>query len=763
MTLPVDAAIPALLAALRRANAVVLEAPPGAGKTTRVPPALLSLDPREVLVLEPRRLAARLAARRVAAELGESLGETVGYHVRFDDVSGPRTRLRFLTEGVLTRRLLADASLDQVATVVLDEFHERHLDGDLALALLRRLQATTRPDLRLVVMSATLDAAPIAAYLGDCPVVRSEGRLFETDLRYTPASSASLEDQVLAALGSLPRPPGDILVFLPGAREIRRALDATQNLLAQRHWLGVALYGDLSPEEQDRAVTPADRPKVIFSTNVAESSVTIEGVRVVIDSGLARVPHDSPWTGLPSLEIRRVSQASARQRAGRAARTGPGVVIRLYTEEDLFRRPAHDTPEILRRELSQAILDLRALRLHVPDLPWLDAPPAAAVDAAEALLDRLEAHNDTGRQMARLPVHPRIARLAVEAARLGALKSGADTAARLSLGVAESTYESRRVAAVIERALARGVRAHDPHAVEKATLTAFPDRVAKRHRDTEVQLAGGGSAILSGHPHRVPAWLVATDIEHRRERGLPLIRTWTEIEPDWLIEYFSGCIEDRRELIWNRDSERVDEVRSLRYDGLVIEETRARPADTSAAAALLAEKAAAVLHRFADPEELTAWLARVHFAAQHGGVAHPPDPRQCLAELAEGCVSMAELENVAAGGGLLRALEARLGDPARLERIAPAHLALPSGRRAKVHYAAGKPPWVESRLQDFFGLRETPRVAGGAVPVVCHLLAPSQRPVQITQDLAGFWERHYPEIRRELSRRYPKHKWPEKP
>ena len=366
----------------------------------------LARERGEVLVLEPRRLAARLAARRVASELGERVGETVGYQVRFEDVSGPRTRLRFLTEGVLTRRLLSDPTLAGVGTVILDEFHERHLDTDLALALLRRL-----PNIRLIVMSATLDAAPVAKYLGGCPILRSEGKLYELAIEYTPHSPAPLEEQVAAALEKLTQRgvTGDVLVFLPGAAEIRRAARAVEPLASRLGLLVLPLHGDLSPAEQDRAVSPADRPKVILSTNVAESSVTIEGVTAVIDSGLARVAADSPWTGLPSVEVRRISQASATQRAGRAGRTAPGRVIRLYSAEDFHRRPAADVPEILRRELSQLVLQLRAMK--VGELTWLDRPPEAAFAAANALLDRL----GVTPEMAELPLPPRLAKLVLEA------------------------------------------------------------------------------------------------------------------------------------------------------------------------------------------------------------------------------------------------------------------------------------------------------------------------------------------------------------
>ncbi len=352
---PVDSLIEPVLSHLRAGKNVIVEAAPGAGKTTRIPPALLALG-GEVLVLEPRRIAARMAARRVAEEMGERPGETVGYQVRFDEVSGPRTRLRFLTEGVLTRRMISDPTLKGVGTVVLDEFHERHLESDLALALLRRT------NLRIVVMSATLDEGPVARFLGDCPVLRSEGRLFPLTVEHTPYPAAPLESQVATAAEKIVQtePNGDILVFLPGKGEIRRAIRACEDLARRRQLLLMPLYGDLSPAEQDRAVAPAVQRKIIFSTNIAESSITIDGVRAVIDSGLARVATDSPWTGLASLEVKRISKASAQQRAGRAGRTGPGRVIRLYTLDDFHHRADHDDPEILRRELSPLCLQLEA-------------------------------------------------------------------------------------------------------------------------------------------------------------------------------------------------------------------------------------------------------------------------------------------------------------------------------------------------------------------------------------------------------------------
>lgn len=768
-SLPIDALVPEILAKLRAAPNLVIEAAPGAGKTTRVPPALLEFGP--VLVLEPRRLAARLAARRVAEELGERAGETVGYQVRFEEVASERTRLRYLTEGVLTRRMLRDRTLGSVSVVVLDEFHERHLDTDVALAMLRHLQQTARPDLKLAVMSATLDAGPIARFL-ECATVRSEGRLFPLDIEYTPQSAAPLEEQVRVALERLMPLRGDALVFLPGAAEIRRAARACAALAERQNWLVTPLYGDLSPAEQDRAIAPADRPKVILSTNVAESSVTIEGVTAVIDSGLARIAKDSPWTGIASLEIGRIAQASATQRAGRAGRTAPGRVIRLYTAEDFARRPKQDTPEIERRELSQTVLDLAVL--GAGKAAWLTPPPEPAWRAAEELLARLGALaagevTALGRQMARYPLPPRLARLVVEADARGVARTGAAMAAVLSAGerlkdiprehapsdllvLAESDWQpnTRRVYDQILRLTSGRQKEHRDQPALLAILSAFPDRVGRRRGD-EVALAGGGSARLA--PQSAVGrheFVIAVDIEERSDRGLPLIRLASAAEPEWLIDLFPERIEERAGVVWNRTAQRVERVSALLYEGLVIEESRSGDPDPEAAARLLAEKAQeAGIERFVDPEALEQLRARAVFA----GLA-PPDLAGLIARAAQGAASFADLRAL----DLLALVKAALP---RLDQLAPDRLALPSGRAAKVHYAEGQPPWVASRLQDFFGMQETPRVNG--VPLVVHLLAPNQRPVQVTSDLAGFWQRLYPQVRRELMRRYPKHKWPEDP
>jgi len=695
--------------------------------------------------------------------MSEPLGETVGYQVRFEEMAGPRTRLRFLTEGILTRRLISDPLLSGVDAVVLDEFHERHLETDLALALLRRLQITKRPDLLLIVMSATLDAAPIAKYLGDCPILRSEGRLFDLAIAYQPYSAAPLEKRVVSALETLlvEQPNGDVLVFLPGAAEIRRAGRECQPLATSHDLLVLPLHGDLSPAEQDRAVSRAPRRKVILATNVAESSITVEGVTAVIDSGLARMASDSPWTGLPTLEIARISKASATQRAGRAARTAPGNVMRLYTPDDFHRRRDRDAPEILRRELSELCLTLRAMGMGpVREVNWLDAPPEAALARAEDLLERLGATGECARRMARYPLHPRLARMLIdnpgeEVCRAAAvLSSGARSPNCDLMTLLDSRFDpaTQRHLEQIRR-IARPSK-NSSGALGLAILHAFPDRVARRRKDHQLLLASGGSAVLACETRS--EFLVALDIEDRSEHALPLVRLFCPIEPDWLVDQMT----ERAGVEWNRSAERVDAVNTLLYDKLVIEDTRSGTPDPDQAAALLAERAIdAGIERFVDRDALEQCLARIAFASEYTTIPKL-DVSDAFREMCHGLKSFAELKN--AGDSLISTLEQRAGTKL-LSDIAPSTVRLLGGRRTKVNYETGKPPWIASRLQDFFGLRDTPRIANGKVALVVHLLAPNHRPVQTTTDLSGFWQRLYPQVRRELSRRYPKHKWPEDP
>jgi ATP-dependent RNA helicase HrpB len=806
--LPIDPLLPEVANALRAGTRLVIEAPPGAGKTTRVPPALLEVVAGEVLVLEPRRLAARLAARRVAEERGEEVGETVGWQVRFEDVGGPATRLRFVTEGILLRRLLTDPTLAGVGAVVLDEFHERHIQGDLALALTRRLQRGARPDLRIVVMSATLEAAPVIRFLDGCPALRAEGRRFPVDIEHLAApDDRPLHDQVAGAVRRLARPglAGDVLVFLPGAAEIQRAREA-----CARAALGVELamlHGDMAPAEQDRVVRPGDRPRAILSTNVAESSVTLPGVVAVIDSGLARVASHSPWNGLPMLRVAKISQASAAQRAGRAGRLRPGSCLRLYTRHDHDTRPAHEAPEIRRADLAETALALHAAGVSDLDgFDWFEAPDAAAVAAATALLARLGlvregALTDRGRRALAFPLHPRLARMMLEAEERGAVDDAAIAVAQIGerdllpppsqragvsgrsdiVEMVERFREAPRrgPAEAVDRArrhiarLARGRRRDDAggDGLLMAVLAGFPDRVARRRRpgSSELLLAGGGSAEQApASVVRDADLLVAVDVEERRtgQSRKTLVRAASAIEPEWLIDLQPEALREERRAVWNPVAERVEIVARLRYDELVLDETRAPPAagDAAEAERVLAEAAAAVpLDQLVDATALARWQGRVGFVARTFPEAEvvAPDAAAALRALCAGRASFAELRRAP----LLESLRAAL-TPAQarlVAEMAPERVALARGHKARVEYPPDQPPWVASRLQDFFGMTRGPSVAGGRVPLVLHLLAPNQRAVQVTTDLDGFWSRHYPTVRKELMRRYPRHAWPEDP
>ncbi|MBI5493995.1 MAG: ATP-dependent helicase HrpB [Deltaproteobacteria bacterium] len=837
--LPIDGHLAEIARLLRANPCLVLQAEPGAGKTTRVPPALVGLlgqSHPQVVVLEPRRLAARMAAERVAEEGGHALGGHVGFQVRFEGVTGPGTRVRFVTEGILARQLLSAPELPGVGAVVLDEFHERHIHGDLALALVRRLQRTQRPDLFVVVMSATLDALPVAKFLGDCPVMRVPGRVFPVDVEYADAPEPAqggrhLDRQVADAFRRMLKAglDGDVLVFLPGMAEIRRCVEATAALCHQHDVLCLPLHADLTPDEQRRAVRPAPKRKLILSTNVAETSVTIDGVVAVIDSGLARVPSHAAWSGLPVLRVARISRSSATQRAGRAGRTRPGRCVRLYTRHDHDTRPEHTPPEIRRLDLAETALTLHgAGETDLASFPFYEAPERSALDAAESLLRLLGAVTtdgaltELGARLVRFPLHPRQGRVLLEAAQRGLPSDGALLAAILGdaaafmrgTGAAHAQHAHRcdalaamdqLEAAASSGGVARGaermgldvgavlridrvrrqlrglVGGRDrglpgqqrDEALQLALLTGYADRVGMRHgrgTDAEYLLATGGTArLLAGSAAAGSELLIALDVEERtggRDSGVRIAFA-SGIELDWLLDAVPHLLEDVTEASWNAQAERVEAFSRLKLMQLVLEEKRRDRSDDPAVAALLARMA---LNQgpaaFGDAEELAMVRARVRLVAQHHPDAGLPDltedaVRETLRAMCEGCASFRELREA----GLVQAVWGALSpaQQALVEREAPTHVRLPGGRRAPVSYVEGQPPWVASRLQDFFGQMQTPRIMGGRVPLNVHLLAPNQRAVQITNDLAGFWDRHYPAIRRELMRRYPRHSWPDDP
>lgn len=828
-SLPIDPLLPTILDVLAERRCVVLQAPPGAGKTTRVPPALLDRVRGDVIVLEPRRIAARMSARRVAAERGENVGDAVGYDVRFERVISGKTRLIYVTEGILTRRLVEDPKLRGVGAVVLDEFHERHLQGDVALALLK----TMRDDLKIVVMSATLDAAPVARFLDDAPIVTSEGKRFDVAVEHLDrADDRPLHLQIAGAVRRLVRDglDGDVLVFLPGAAEIRRATEACESIARENDLLLVPLHGGLPPAEQDRAVSPADRRKIILSTNVAETSITIDGVVAVVDSGLARIAGHDPWTGRPTLEVEKIARASAAQRAGRAGRTRPGRALRLYTKGDHDSRREHEAPEIARADLAETMLQLRAFGVHeAKSFPWFESPPRAAVDAAEILLGKLRAIDHrgaltkTGERMTRFPLPPRLARVVVEAERRGAIddacaavalladarlvpRFGDDAAARAGIDASNDLDHlvgrgalgrdvDLRTSPNLERVRKQLARIARPYAavpedartddadvaLRKCILVGFPDHVARRRptKDARVGagrdllLAGGGTAMLDeSSVVKTASWLVALDA--RDHGGRVRVRLASAIEPEWLLEFFPDAIEEKIEVAWSAEGERVEATEKMLYEKLVLDERRAGAAADEPAARLLADRAlAAGLRAFATEEEAERFdrlRKRLAFVASSSpdlaekwGIRAIDDEslRAQVVACSRGKRSFAELR----ASSLLDQLHASIGHGAlaALDRLAPDLFVFPNRRRAPIEYAAGAAPSLSSRLQDFFGRTETPTVLDGRMPLVLHLLAPNGRDVQVTTDLRGFWEKHYPTLRNALMRRYPKHAWPEDP
>ena len=830
--LPIDDALPRLVREALSRRRLLLVAEPGAGKTTRLPAALLDakeLGDGGVLVAQPRRIAARMAARRVAEELGESVGERVGYAVRFEKKAGPKTRLLFVTVGVLLRRLMAEPTLPGVSAVVLDEIHERTAELDLCLALLRQLTEQTRKDLLLVGMSATVEARALADYLA-CEVHEVSGRAYPIEVEYLDKpDTRHLDVQVASAARRLLRriPEGDLLVFLPGAGEIRRALERLQELPEAGSLDLLPLHGSLPVDQQERAVRRSNKRKVIVSTNVAETSLTIPGVVAVIDSGLARVAGTSPQTGMPSLLLSKVSQASARQRAGRAGRLGPGFALRLYTQHDHDARPLHDEPEMLRVDLTETLLRLHLLGHDPHTFALPAAPPARALEAAEDLLRRLGALREgeiteLGRRLAEVPAHPRVARVMLEAQDRGAGSRGALLAALMGereirrelrghalggqrrphghgVGASDLLARVERFeAAELEGLNARSMRSHDlepmatkavaqardsfaramrvereaaafledeEEALLLATLAGFPDRVAKRATGRSYRFAAGRSGELDESSVVEGAELLVAVEVQAQGKGEARIHAASTIRAEHLLELFPDDVVERRELRFDRERETVEVVNALDYGALVLDESVRRDVSGEDVSQTLADAAREHgLEKLFDMDAIEALRRRARFASEYGdplALADPERVDEALLELCQGVRSFADLR----GRSLLAALNNRISaaERKRLDAWAPEFVAIPGRPRVPLEYGASGVPSIASRMQDFFGAAEGPRIAGGKVPVVLHLLAPNGRDVQVTTDLAGFWEKHYPALRRELSRRYARHAWPEDP
>ncbi len=817
--LPIGVVLPALAAALEQTGAAVLEAPPGAGKTTLVPLALLDapwLGSQKIVMLEPRRLAARAAARRMAHMIGEEVGETVGFRTRLETRIGAKTRIEVVTEGILPRMLQSDAALDGVGIVIFDEYHERSLDADLGLALALETRRYLREELRLLVMSATLDGERVAALL-HAPRVTSAGRSFPVDLRYLDRPAADrFEKAIAAAIGrALEEGTGSVLVFLPGGAEIRRVARILGDL---GRGIAVApLYGDLPPGAQDAAIAPAPpgERKIVLATSIAETSLTIEGIRIVIDSGMVRAPRFDPRTGMTRLVTNRVSQAAAEQRRGRAGRLEPGLCYRLWPAAEQAQLAPYAAPEIRDADLAPLVLTLAASGSADPAaLSWLDPPPPAALGQARELLQRLGALDEhdgritqDGRAMAALPLHPRLAHMALKAkehgrgrlaAALAALlmerdiirsapgKRDADLRLRVELlaergavqalspelqldrGGAERARQSARQ---IERALAlRGASAIDARETGRVLAQAYPDRIAQaRGAPGQFRLSNGSGAELPATDALAKEdFLAVAELDGERKTAriyaaAPLARA--EIEADFADQIAAEDI-----IEWDRAEEAVLARRRTALGALILkDELLTDPPPERVLAALLTGIRELGLAALPWSREAETLRRRVEFLRRVEGDAWPDWSEEALLATLDRWLGpdlarvtrRTQLQNL----DLASALSATLGFTQRraLDEQAPSHVTVPSGSRIALDYGAGEAPVLAVRLQEMFGATATPRIAGGKVPVLLHLLSPAGRPLQVTRDLAGFWAGSYRQIRGEMRGRYPKHPWPDNP
>lgn len=797
-SLPVSAVLDELLAALQSAPQVLLHAPTGAGKSTWLPLQILAKAglPGRIIMLEPRRLAAKNVAYRLAQQLGEEPGQTVGYRMRAESKSGPQTRLEVVTEGILTRMLQQDAELQGVSLVILDEFHERSLQADLALALLLDVQQGLRDDLKLLIMSATLDNARLSQLLPEAPVVVSEGRSFPVERLYQPlASHQRLEDGVAAAVKRLlAEQPGSLLLFLPGVAEINRVLERLSGEVASDTDL-CPLYGALPLAQQQKAIQPAapGRRKVVLATNIAETSLTIEGIRLVVDSGLERVARYDVRNGLTRLATQRISQASMVQRAGRAGRLEPGLCWHLFAKEQAERAAEHAEPDILQSDLTGFWLELLQWGCHDPaQLTWLDAPPAAALAAARALLRRLGATDDgdkltaPGRQMAALGCEPRLAAMLVAGATLSA--DGLATAALLAALLEEPPRGGqmdigywlsrpqanwRQRAAQLAKRLPQRAGQVDVELAPHLLASAFADRIAQRRgQDGRYLLANGmGAAMNQDEALSRAPWLIAPSLLQGHNSPDARILLALPVDIEALAAQLPTMVMQRTAVEWDEEKGTLRAWKRQQIGRLTLRaQPLAKPADEELQQALLdwvRAQGLAVLNWEGAAEQLRvrlqcaqAWLPEAEWPAM--------DEEPLLAALDQwllpslnGVRDLRGLKQVNLAEALSRLLDWQ--QKQRLDNALPTHYTVPTGSRLPIRYEAGKPPALAVRLQEMFGEQRSPMLAEGRIPVVLELLSPAHRPLQITGDLAAFWQGAYREVQKEMKGRYPKHVWPDDP
>jgi ATP-dependent helicase HrpB len=847
INLPVDKLESDIVSALASHQVLILQAPPGSGKTTRVPQYLLKARSGKTLILEPRRLAARLSAERVSEELSQSAGEDVGYQIRYEKVVGPQTRCIFMTEGLFLRTLLSDPTLSGVDTVILDEFHERHLHSDIAFALIRMLQASVRPDLKLIIMSATLDTEKLTGKIPDAALLKADVPTYPVDIEYDNSTDdRPLEWRVAVAVESLlqdPRCGGDILVFLTGAADIRRAAQALENSKLKNLFDTFELRAEIPAAEQRRVFQSHSKRKVILSTNVAETSVTINGVTGVVDSGLAKVASYAHWNGLPTLDIKPVSQSSCTQRAGRAGRTASGVARRLFTRADFNSRPAHDKPELMRTDLAQTTLEVLSAGRKIfsaqppafNELPWLEPPPPESVSAAQNLLRELGAVDEknsltpVGESIVRWPLNPRLGRILFEAEKRGTVAEACLLVSLLNEGMltkstqtesdvhtdCDLTYQAslfdrfRHHPETISRSERSAVDPSQLKRIEKSfdslchlthvkkrelkaapecpadaspfareLLSGFPDRIislrkgkSNQKSNTEAVFSRGGQGQLSkASTVQDSAFAIALQAEQIRRQGSTHFATEitvaAAVTPQIIKESFAKQIKTETVAVWDEQAERVRTLSRTIFELLVLEERQHQSSPEDAEQMLFEQLKSRWPKPFESARPLEFFnrrmkLLRERFPETDALELSGSDFELFLVHICEGKKSFAEITEHSMQHYIDTFIPWDL--KTQLERELPARLVLGSGRKAEVNYMDGQPPWISSRMQDFFGTMSTPRLLQNSLPVTVHLLAPNGQAVQVTTDLAGFWKNVYPDVKKELSRRYPRHYWPDDP
>jgi ATP-dependent helicase HrpB len=831
-----------IVARLKTGRRLILSAPTGSGKSTQVPQMLLKhglLGDGQVVVLQPRRLATRLLAARVAQELGVKLGEEVGYQIRFENVTSAKTKIRFVTEGVLLRQMINDPKLPGVAALIFDEFHERHLYGDITLARALDLQEQHRPDLNLVVMSATLNVGELEIYLNPCATLSSEGRMFSVEIEYAAepgyVDKRPVWEQAAEAFSNYVANDGegDVLVFMPGGFEISQTIEAIRHTSEAKGFILLPLHGELPPRDQDAAIARYEKRKVVVATNVAETSLTIDGVRLVIDSGLARIARYDSNRGINTLLIEKISQSSSDQRAGRAGRTAPGVCMRLWSREEHSHRAVQELPEVKRLDLSEVVLTLKAAGVQdLRKFRWLEAPDEQSLAHAEELLHDLGALGKkksitaTGRKMLAFPLHPRYARMLLaaqeygcvyQAALVAALTQGRDLllrncgkdvdSAREDLLGEKSTSDfwilmrawtfavknqfrvdacrklgihaitAKQVGPLLEQFLRiaekEGLdtkpREVKDEALQKCVLIGFSDRVARRMDQGTLRCDlvhnRRGDLARESVVQKSPLLVVAEirEIETRDKEMNTILSLATAVEADWLRELFPEDIESDLHVQFDSTQKRVQAAELLKFRGLALSARRVEPPPADAAARLLAEQVIAENLTLKDwDDSVDQWILRLNLLAKWCPEFELPpitddDRKHLIEQLCHGAFGYKDIKERDVKPVVKSWLSAAQHE--LLNKHAPERLSLPNGRTPKVVYDVGNPPHIALRIQELYDVNQTPKIALGRVPVVVHILTPGMKPIQVTQDLASFWREHYPKIKSELARKYPKHLW----